>query len=317
MSENLNVFNSMVNFLENFISGRQSHLPNINDTINETIMDNEFISDIIHDCNIIISDDENNDENEVVEVTRYVLQGYDNTSNKNIIRWVVYFVKEYNIEIKIRIYAPYLSRSYVDPIEINEAKNPVNKYQMKYMGELFESKIETVKISKKWINSCVEIYKTNKTLLELKNKAFFTAPLVKTPLDIMKEEFEKGLKCFEFHNNFQIGRKHFLKSLEVAKEYKYTQYLDLCYYNISCCYSRENDIKDAINWLNMAIENGYNNWEYVITDHNMFPLLENDNFIELIKNIIKKNPKRSQNNGVITEINKIDLFLKKHNISLI
>jgi tetratricopeptide (TPR) repeat protein len=41
------------------------------------------------------------------------------------------------------------------------------------------------------------------------------------------------------------------------------------YYNIACIYARQKQIDDSIVWLKKAVDNGFNNWQLLQTDHNL------------------------------------------------
>jgi tetratricopeptide (TPR) repeat protein len=56
------------------------------------------------------------------------------------------------------------------------------------------------------------------------------------------------------------------------------------YYNIACMYARQKQIADSIIWLTKAVDNGFNNWRLLQTDHN----LDNIRGTKYYKDILKK-----------------------------
>ena len=55
------------------------------------------------------------------------------------------------------------------------------------------------------------------------------------------------------------------------------------YYNIACIYALQNQSKDAISWLKMAIQRGYDNWKLIKTDKDLENIRKSPGYKALIK----------------------------------
>jgi tetratricopeptide (TPR) repeat protein len=55
------------------------------------------------------------------------------------------------------------------------------------------------------------------------------------------------------------------------------------HYNISCMYSRKNNIEESINWLMKAVNKGYNNWDLIKTDKDLENIRGSSYYKELVK----------------------------------
>lgn len=263
---------------------------------------------------------ENVEGEESVEVIRYVLEAYSskkpkNLNNRDKFRWFTYFIPEHKLEVMVRSYGTYLSKEYNrEPIEINYVESPKNRYQMEVSGSIIESPLEKVRVTKKWVNLCVDTYNLEQKIKILKNQIFFQAPIAKTKHEIAHELFNEGMKCFESHN-FANGREKFMECLKILNGDTSHSCYDLCFYNIACCYSREHMKAHALVWLCKAVKNNYFNWAHTITDSDMIELLEEPDFVEIVKAMMIANPKRDfKILDIPKEFNSIDIFLKKHNL---
>jgi len=57
----------------------------------------------------------------------------------------------------------------------------------------------------------------------------------------------------------------------------------IAHYNISCMYSRKNNIEESISWLKKAIKKGYNNWDLIKTDKDLENIRGSSYYKELVK----------------------------------
>lgn len=269
----------------------------------------------------VFEQDELHNEGEKIEAIRYVVESYANPDQKtDLIRWFAYYLPRECLEIKVRSYGDHLSFIGTNPIIITKIDQPRNLFRMDMTDNIYESQLERVYVSKQWINKCIEYYTLSKKLKNLQIDLFINSPTCKTVHDKVLEIFENGMHCFEL-NSYEKGREHFLKCIELLDNMENIKYKSqnstyyLCYYNISCCYARERDDRNALDWLQKAFMFGYVNWSHTISDKDMRHLLDNEEFINLIREMKKVNPKRDvESNGVIKAVNIIDLFLKKNHI---
>lgn len=234
------------------------------------------------------------------------------TINK-IIKCAVYFIPNYNIEIHIKpeFYEEFETSDYVD---IKATNKPQNVYKIKNDGDSYEAILENIKVEKKWVEKCLTTYKIQEQIKTLKNQIYFEAPDDKSNFEKTNDLFKLGMKCFE-SNNYELGRTYFLKCLESLNGDTTDEIYILSHYNIACCYARELNCEMSLLHLSNAVTNGYSDWAHVIIDRDMDLLLENQHFIQLIKLMMQKNPKRKIiHSDVLKEINFIDIFLKKNNL---
>jgi len=88
----------------------------------------------------------------------------------------------------------------------------------------------------------------------------------------------------------------FNTAVRFAGEKKYNRAIDLfkrileinpgspnIYYNISCLFALQNHKKEAIDWLQQAVDNGYDNWDKLKTDPDMHNIRETPYFLKLLK----------------------------------
>ncbi len=255
---------------------------------------------------------------EFIDAIRYVLETHVNKNNINknreTIRWFVYFIPELKIEIIMRSYSSNSLLIINEPFEVHACTKPKNKYQTDNFGNIYETKLENIKVNKEWALDCYNFYKEEQKLKTLRYQLFLRAPISKSSDEMAKDFFDEGMICFESHN-FKRGRKKFLECLKVLKGNKLDEHYYLSCYNIACCYSRENNKQKALTWLFNSIKNGYTNWAHTITDHDMIPLIEMPYFVKLIKMMMKLSPTRKiYDADVPKELNSVDIFLKKNNL---
>lgn len=287
----------------------------INENFNEFDEFDEFDetdkSNVLKTINTDSNDDDNDNDN--IVAIRYLLE---NSENNNDIKWTAYYIPNFEIEILIRSYNSKVDLSmYENSIEITKTNKPKNKYKTTISGKVYEAKLENVKINKKWAEDCLQIYENEQKIKILKNQVFFKAPDIKTKNEIIDEYFNKGMICFQSHD-FKAGIENFSKCLEVLNSDNQDERHNLSYYNIACCYAKQNNIEYALVYLSNAISNGYSNWAHTITDNDMSILLNNDYFVKLIKIMMKANPiRRLQATEIPEELNSVDIFLKKNNLS--
>ncbi|HMY34468.1 MAG TPA: hypothetical protein PLG25_04035 [bacterium] len=58
------------------------------------------------------------------------------------------------------------------------------------------------------------------------------------------------------------------------------------YYNVACCFSRIGKIDKSFEWLNVAIQKGYNDYQWINNDPDLFNVRQDRRWEEFIK--IKK-----------------------------
>lgn len=316
-----NAQNNQLDTIEDYSMSNNSILNNNITTIsysNDGEWKNKVTDPIIKTDNYSNTDDINNTK---IEVIRYVVEYY--TNKNNLIRWFAYFLPNKKLEIRIRSYNEYLSTEGKMFINVTATNYPKNLFKIDSTKNIYESKLEKVYVNKNWIDKCIEYYEISQKLKDLQVDVFINSPQDKTLYDNVNEIFEKGMKCFEL-NDYQKGKEEFLKCINILNDAKLKGYVTnkydnstyyLSYYNIACCYARENDNMNAIEWLKKSFENGYTNWSHAISDKDMRILLEEKEFIKLIKEMKKNNPTRDvTSQGVIKTINIIDIFLKKNKI---
>lgn len=335
--EPTNIVGDFVNVLNSFITSNFNNINNVNSTESENYLidsGSEVIPTLYTDNvdwkskvtdPIFEEIDENVKSYEKIEAVRYVIEYYIKIKNKDsLVRWFAYFLPNEKIEIRIRAYNNYLSTDGKNYLCITKANYPKNLFKSNSTnGKIYESKLEKVFLNKKWVDQCLLYDELNQKIKQLNIDLFINAPQDKTTHDKISDVFELGMLCFE-SNNYSKGIEEFLRCIEMLEKAKSKGYVNnkyddstyyLCYYNIACCYARTHDKTNTIEWLKKSFEKGYTNWSHAISDKDMRILLDNEEFINLIREMKIKNPNRDvQSDGVIKSINIIDIFLKKNNI---
>lgn len=114
-----------------------------------------------------------------------------------------------------------------------------------------------------------------------------------------KKKLEETLKEFQKTLSLQPGfteldQNNIAIVLDVKR--KYEQKLELfrriseirpdgaeADYHIACIYARKGQIQQGINWLNQAIEKGFNRWELIDNDSDLDPIRNSENFQPKVK----------------------------------
>lgn len=65
-------------------------------------------------------------------------------------------------------------------------------------------------------------------------------------------------------------------------------------YNISCLYSRKNDREKALQWMEKALQNGYDNWKQLKSDPDLKNIRQDKRFLLLMESIQKPQQMQSQ-----------------------
>ncbi|MBI5360283.1 MAG: HEAT repeat domain-containing protein [Planctomycetes bacterium] len=73
------------------------------------------------------------------------------------------------------------------------------------------------------------------------------------------------------------------------------------YYNLSCLYSTKKDIKKALEYLRLAVENGYDDYEWITMDGDMKPLMKEPEFDEITARIKRSLPGKDDTDKKTTE----------------
>ncbi len=81
---------------------------------------------------------------------------------------------------------------------------------------------------------------------------------------------------------FHLGRlhdalHHFTEVVYIDPDYSTT-----VYYNIACIYSQLNKVETSLQWLEKAVNNGYNNWDQIKTDRDLENLRRSPSFKKFI-----------------------------------
>lgn len=97
------------------------------------------------------------------------------------------------------------------------------------------------------------------------------------PNNIMLAKYtgEMGLNKLHLHE-YENARKYFLEAAKLDSAQK-----NSCYYNIACAYALESDTANALHWLNLTFENGFDDYIHALKD---------DKDLESIRNLPEFKP---------------------------
>ena len=147
-------------------------------------------------------------------------------------------------------------------------------------------------------------------ILWLHVKYVFKSPTQKTIDDLVTEEFNAGFESFT-SKDYTDGIKHFKECLKLLKNEIVQEIYINAIYNIACCYSLLDNFEKTIKWLTKAVNTGYCNWCETIKDNDFKKIINNEQMVEIIKQMIKKNPY----NHEAKIDNDIETYLELHNIN--
>jgi tetratricopeptide (TPR) repeat protein len=77
--------------------------------------------------------------------------------------------------------------------------------------------------------------------------------------------------------NYDQARLHFEKAVAIAPDNPAS------YYNVACMYSRLNETVEALKWIKIAVEKGYDKWQKIETDEDLENVRKTEGFKELFK----------------------------------
>lgn len=247
-----------------------------------------------------------------IKAYKYVTKTYtlEKMGKQSVMSFNLFYFPEYKKEIKIlteKTTNDYFKEKSLEVINVTD--ETANIYD-----SLANKEIHEIYVDKKWMLDCFELYENEQKLDTLKNLLYLKSPNVESLEESSNKLFKKGLDYFN-SKNYEDAKKYFLQCIEILKNTTALINKSYSYYNIACCYSLQQNIDEAIKWLNLAFENGYIDWVHIITDIDFLKIRNDERFVNLIKEIKEKNPNRSKNYiNVGPIINPVDSYLQKHSI---
>lgn len=251
-----------------------------------------------------------------IKAYKYFLDYLNEENKQKISTFSIFYLPEIKKEIRVLISkTPTVCYTEKTLIVSDLDEHKFEELKSKFT-ESEDIELRSIMIDKKWVNDCIELFKNEEELIRKKNLLFFSSPSDESLRDIVSREFDNGFKCFKL-KEYEIGRNHFLKCVELLKNNQTCSTYNTSMYNIACCYSLENNFDFAIEWLDKAFQSGYNNWVHAIVDVDFLRLRNDPGFVEIIRKMKELNPTRSKTYHNIGEVlNPIDAYLIKHGIDL-
>jgi len=249
-----------------------------------------------------------------IQAYKYLLDYLNKENNQKISTFSIFYIPEIKKEIRVLVSKTsaicYTEKTLIVS-DLDEVKFEELKTKFKDEDDI---SLRSVMIDRKWVDECIELFEREKELVTKKNLLFFSAPNEESLRDIITRVFQDGFNCFKL-KEYETGRNHFLKCIELLKDnQKYSTYC-VSIYNIACCYALEENIDLAIEWFDRSFQNGYNDWVHAIVDIDFLKIRNDARFVEIIKNMKLQNPVRSKTYHDVNGItNPIDAYLIKHNI---
>lgn len=170
-------------------------------------------------------------------------------------------------------------------LKLHFTNNDLTYFKDEYGAGTFD--IDELDVSDEWINSCYGLWLERKQLMTKSNELLGSKPNVLSKYDIFAKTFEEGILSYK-QQDYQQARLIFEK---LYNDSKFHEEIHICSYNVACCYSADCDIDNAIKWLETSMIDGYVNWSNVILDNDFKNIRNDKKFVEIIKQMIEKNPK--------------------------
>ena len=186
----------------------------------------------------------------------------------------------------------------------------MNKYESDGIYDM-----ANINISKKWILECYNIILDEAKIKIMNIEILNNIPDFKTDFDIFDENFELGEKLLD--ENVDKALEHFILCFET---YPKNIKNKLVCYNIACCYSKKLETINAFEWLNKSLDLGYTEWVKIIQDKNFKNIIDEFDFIEIVKKMKILSPEKAfdicyveDDDGEFHQ-HEIEKYLIKHNI---
>ncbi len=195
-----------------------------------------------------------------------------------------------------------------DKIKYINRQDKIDDFSKDYFGfnpKIYEVELDE-KIIKKFYDNLIKQEQIEKER-EILSESLF----------LLKTDEDKAEKLFKEGNNL-INEKKFkeaIKNYEFCIKVKFST--KESFYNIACCYSMMQDKQNSIKYLKLALDSGYTNWFHIVSDTDLKYIVDDQEIVELVKQLIISNPKKVfsckslDKNGK----DKGDNYLEKHNLS--
>lgn len=201
-----------------------------------------------------------------------------------------------------------------EPYNLDISFNVIMRTRMIQINELPPKKYDRVsgitfcdiELPKVWIEKCLVCMQEQKKVDEMKQEIYEQSnSFPKTSRENFTENLDLGLKCLN-DNDYDNAINYFQKCIDTNHNNK------LAYYNLACSYCRQNDIDKSFQYLNLSLENGYDDWTHIILDTDLENIKEKSEFVETIRKMIESNPTDSYNWNKSSSI--MD-YIVKHDIA--
>ena len=151
-----------------------------------------------------------------------------------------------------------------------------------YYIEAIQNKIYETKVSKQWADDLYQLFLKEKEI-ELQKAELMNQKQISSPYDEYMKislQIDENFKNGKYDENLPLC-KHLLD------EYPSFQ-PERVMYNIACIYSLSNSIDLAFEWLEDAVNKGYNDWEHALQDQDFNNIKDDERFIKLIEKVKSK-----------------------------
>lgn len=231
---------------------------------------------------------------------RYAVEGYEDFIHQmgHFKQYKIYIPSPYNFSVV----------TWHDKIHYIKRQDKIDDFKNDHFG--FNPKIHEIEIDKKTIEKLYDSLLKEEKMLE-ERKALTNIVLeYKSEEEILEKIFKEGSELIK-SKEYSKAITNFEKCINGKFSTKES------YYNISCCYSLLKMKNDSIKYLKLAIDNGYKNWFHIVEDTDLSFIKDEPEIVEIIKALLKINPKKQYSSCTYLDKNgrdSGDKYLEKHNL---
>lgn len=193
----------------------------------------------------------------MIPAQKYIIESYDDQMHMfGYRRSEHYYIEQYKIIIIVR--ENNANDININSIDVVDSVEPKNKYFIAHEFKI--AQICQIDLPVDFVRRSLILKEYKKQSIEIMKDIVNTSIVV--DCDMHYKEFDMGVKTFKMNNDKTESIQYFMNAL-VYKN-KDTDTL----YNLACCYAYT-DVKMAIDYLMMAVVNGFIHLDTIKSDHDL------------------------------------------------
>ena len=250
------------------------------------------------------------DEDELIDAIQYVIKidkSYTyNTKEYNDILYVC-FIPEHQLEIRIKRFNVNTSNNEISKMETQTMNSCYHFYKQSDETYYDKSYFTNTRVSKKWVETCLNYHNTKKKLNELSYLGYLQSPSFQLNEDIIKKYEKKAL--FEYSaKNYENAIKYCLRCIDLENSAGNSHHKHNYITILVLSYIKMGNFDISVRWIILWYPVMFSSLYFLIADPEYSPIIENECIIELIREHAIKKPFVKIVDNQITE------YLTKHNI---